>query len=139
MQQIKTLLFVLMGLLLLPGCGSTQNEATTGLLENKVPGTGTLTGKVTAPRAFEAARVYAHNLDKNILYMVYTGDGNYQAVAMFPGDYEVWVEKTGFESDRHEIQVEADAEMNVDFSLREVPAQHLVQGGFLGFVRGDRA
>ena len=137
MQQVKTSLFVLMGLLLLPGCASTQNEATTGLLKNKVPGTATLTGKVTAPKAFEAAKVYAQNMDKNIIYMVYTGDGNYQAVAMFPGNYEVWVEKTGFESDRREIHVEAGAELNVDFSLREVPAQHFGQGSFLGLDRGD--
>ena len=80
MQQVKTSLVVLMGLLLLPGCASIQNEATTGFLQNKVPGTATLTGKVTAPKAFEAAKVYAQNMDKNIIYMVYTGDGNYQAV-----------------------------------------------------------
>ena len=139
MQQVKTFLFVLMGLLLLPGCASTQNETTTGLLENRVPGTATLTGMVTAPTAFEAAKVYAQNMDKNIIYMVYTGDGNYQAVAMFPGNYEVWVEKTGFESDRREIHAEAGAEMNLDFSLREVPPQHFGQGGFMGLDRGDRA
>ena len=138
MQSIKTSFFVLMGLLLLPGC-STQNKPTTPILENKVPGTATLTGTVTAPRAFESARVYAQNTDKNIIYMVYTGDGNYQAVAMFPGNYQVWVEKTGFESDQQEIQLEAGAVMNVDFSLREVPPQNLSQGSFLGLERGDRA
>ncbi len=95
MQPIKTSLFVLMGLLSLPGCGSTQNDATTGLLENKVPGTATLSGKITAPAACEAARMYAQNMDRNVIYMVYTGDGNYQAVAMFLGNYEVWVEKIG--------------------------------------------
>ena len=76
MQPIKTSLFVLMGLLSLPGCGSTQNDATTGLLENKVPGTATLSGKITAPAACEAARMYAQNMDRNVIYMVYTGDGN---------------------------------------------------------------
>ena len=66
-----------MSLLVLPGCGSTQDETTTGLLENKVPGTAMLTGTVTAPSPFVAAKVYAQNMDKNIIYMVYTGDGDY--------------------------------------------------------------
>ncbi len=139
MQPIKTSLFVLMGLLSLPGCGSTQNDATTGLLENKVPGTATLSGKITAPAACEAARMYAQNMDRNVIYMVYTGDGNYQAVAMFPGNYEVWVEKVGFEAERREIQLEAGGAASLDFSLREVPAQHAGQGAFLGLDRGDRA
>ncbi|MCH8017573.1 MAG: carboxypeptidase regulatory-like domain-containing protein [Acidobacteria bacterium] len=136
MQTVKASLFVLLGLLLLAGCASTQEN---DILENKVPGTAMLTGTVTAPTAFQAARVYARNTDKNIIYMVYTGEGRYQAVALFPGPYEVWVEKSGFESDRQEIQIEAGEVLNVDFSLREAAPQSAGQGTFMGLERGSRA
>jgi hypothetical protein len=95
---------------------------------NQVPGTGMLSGQVTAPKAFQAAKVYARNLDKGIIYLVYTGGGLYQTVAMLPGSYEVWVESPGFESDRQEIQVEGGAVLNLDFSLREAQAQAVGQG-----------
>jgi len=136
MQPVKTSVFILLGLLLLAGCASTQEN---DILENKVPGTATLTGTVTAPTAFQAARVYARNTDKNIIYMVYTGEGRYQAVALFPGPYEVWVEKTGFESDRQEFQIEAGEILNVDFSLTESGPQSAGQGSFMGLDRGGRA
>ena len=139
MSQVRTSFFVIPGLLFLLGCASLKNEALDNAAGNPVPGTAMLKGKVTAPKAFQAARVYARSLDKNILYMVYTGDGSYQTVAMFPGSYEVWVEKTGFESDRSTIRIEADEELNVDFSLREAAPQTGGQGSFLGLDRGSRA
>ncbi len=139
MQPVKTSLWVLSGLLLLPGCASTQDATADDILENKLPGTAMLTGEVTAPKAFQAAKVYARNTDKNIIYMVYTGGGRYQTVALFPGPYEVWVDKTGFESDRQEIQVEAGDVLNVDFSLREATPRTAGQGSFLGRNMGDRA
>ncbi len=132
MQPVKTSLWVLSGLLLLPGCASTQDATANDILVNKLPGTAMLTGEVTAPKAFQAAKVYARNTDKNIIYMVYTGGGRYQTVALFPGPYEVWVDKTGFESDRQEIQVEAGEVLNVDFSLREATPRSAGQGSFLG-------
>jgi virginiamycin B lyase len=104
-------------------------------LQNQVPGTGMLSGQVTAPKAFQAAKVYARNLDKDIIYLVYTGGGLYQTVAMLPGSYEVWVEKPGFESDRKEIQVEGGAVLNLDFSLTEAQSQAVGQGT----VGGNRA
>jgi hypothetical protein len=108
-------------------------------LQNQVPGTGMLSGQVTAPTAFQAARVYANNVDLDILYMVYTGEGRYDAVAMLPGIYEVWVEKPSFESDRQEIEIEAGSALTLDFSLREAAPQSVGQGSFMGLDRGDRA
>src|SRR3984893_4945601 len=58
-------------------------------------GTGTLSGSVKAPKEFKAAKVYARNLDKNVVYMVFTEDGKYQVVDLFPGNYEVSVTKKG--------------------------------------------
>ena len=136
MPHQRTSLFAILGLLCLLGCGDSGMIDT---LQNRVPGTGMLSGQVTAPKAFQAAKVYGKNLDKDIIYMVYTGGGLYQTVAMLPGSYEVWVEKPGFESDRQEIQVEAGAALKLDFSLREAPPQAVGQGGFMGFDRGERA
>src|ERR1700758_448909 len=78
---------------------SGQNRAmktaaigTTGALA----GTGSLSGSVKAPKEFKAAKVYARNVDKNVVYMVYTEGGKYQMVDLFPGNYEVTVMKSGF-------------------------------------------
>ena len=136
MPHQRTSLFAILGLLCLLGCGDAGMIDTQ---QNRVPGTGMLSGQVTAPTAFQAARVYANNVDRDIIYMVYTGEGRYQTVAMLPGIYEVWVEKPGFESDRQEIEVEAGSALNLDFSLRETMAQAVGQGSFMGLDRGDRA
>ena len=40
----------------------------------RVPGTAVMSGSVSGPQKFTAAKVYAKNLDKNMLYMVYTKD-----------------------------------------------------------------
>ena len=132
MSHQRTSLFAILGLVCLLGCGDSGMIDTQ---QNRVPGTGMLSGQVTAPKAFQAAKVYARNLDKDIIYLVYTGGGLYQTVAMLPGSYEVWVEKPGFESDRQEIQVAGGAVLNLDFSLREAQP-HAVGQGTIG---GDRA
>ena len=138
MEPGKTCYGLILGLLFAVGC-TTPEVGGPATLSNQVPGTGMLTGQVTAPGAFQAAEVYAKNVDKNIIYMVYTGGGHYQTVAMLPGSYEVWVEKTGFESDVEKIQVEAGGELKVDFSLTEVAPQAVGQGTFMGLDRGGRA
>jgi streptogramin lyase/mono/diheme cytochrome c family protein len=83
-----------------------------------IPGTGTLSGTVQAPRPFKAARVYARNTDKDILFMVYTSGGGYHAVNLFPGNYEVSVQKKGFTSDVKTVVVKPGASLTVDFSLQ---------------------
>jgi len=56
--------------------------------------------KRESAKEFKAAKVYAKNLDKNVVYMVFTEDGKYQAVDLFPGNYEVSVTKNGFSGER---------------------------------------
>ena len=139
MPLLRTSFVVIPSLFFLLGCTRLKDETINQVEENPVLGTAMLKGKVTAPIAFQAAKVYARNLDKNMLYMVYTGGGSYQTVAMFPGNYEVWVEKTGLESDRSTIRIEADEELNMDFSLQQIAPQAAGQGSFLGLDRGSRA
>ncbi len=83
-------------------------------------GTGTLSGSVKAPKEFKAAKVYAKNVDKNVVYMVFTEDGKYQAVDLFPGNYEVSVTKNGFSGgDVQKVTVTAGGNATADFSLKE--------------------
>jgi virginiamycin B lyase len=118
---------------LLLACGGSEPEPMGPLAR-----LATLKGSVTAPGEFTAAKVYARHLDKNIIYMVYTAAGSYETVAMFPGRYEVWVEKLGFDSDRHAIDLPAGGAASIDFELRASAAQQPGQGRFMGLTMGER-
>ena len=82
-----------------------------------IPGLVSVSGTVQSPSPFTAARVYLRNIDRQILYMVYTAGGRYRAVAMFPGHYEVGVSAQGFESDLRSVTLEAGGTLVVDFTL----------------------
>lgn len=92
------------------------NNASTGALA----GMGSISGTVKAPKEFKAAKVYARNLDKNVVYMVYTEGGKYQAVNLFPGNYEVHVTKNGFSGgDAQKVTITAGSNATADFTLQE--------------------
>lgn len=94
-----------------------------------IPGTGSLSGTVSASQPFQAARVYAENLDKRMIYMVFTGGGSYRAMNLLPGRYQIWAAKKGFESGApQEIQIQAGDHLEADFTLAEVEAQSLTLG-----------
>ena len=103
-----------------------------GLQAAPLPELGTLSGKVTAPQAFQGAEVYIRNLDKHVLYMVYTSEGHYQAVDLLPGKYEVSVKKKGFSADVRKLEVKPGSALTADFALQEGtygPAQLAVFNG----------
>ena len=83
----------------------------------EVPGTGKLSGTVTASQAFTAAQVYIRNVDLGIVYMVYTNQGRYRAVALFPGNYEVSVSTKQLESDAQTVTISAGETAEVNLSL----------------------
>ena len=86
-------------------------------LQAEVPGTATLSGTVTASEPFTAAQVYARNLDRDMVYQVYTNGGRYRAVALFPGTYEVSASTKSLESDVQTITVSAGDAAEVDLTL----------------------
>jgi virginiamycin B lyase len=92
--------------------------------------TGTVSGRVEAPKPFKAAQVYVRNVDKNILYMVYTSGGRYRAVNLFPGNYEVSVRKSGFESDTKKVAVKLGERTTADFTLHEGKMESVKQGAY---------
>ncbi len=92
-----------------------------------IEGTATLSGKVKAEESFKAARVYARNLDKSVLYMVYTNRGKYEAINLMPGGYEVWSEKGELASEHQQLRIQAGNKISIDFSLSEAPPYPLTQ------------
>jgi streptogramin lyase len=88
--------------------------------KSAIAGMGSLSGTVKAPKEFKAAQVYARNAEKNVVYMVYTEGGKYQAVNLFPGKYEVSVTKNGFSAgDAQEVTITAGSNATADFTLQE--------------------
>jgi streptogramin lyase len=102
-------------------CGWAAAPVTTAQAAS-LPGTASLAGTVDATRPFTAAQVYLRNLDKRILYMVYTNAGRFRAVALFPGNYEISASAKGLASDVEKLVVNAGAEPKVRLSLRAIAA-----------------
>src|SRR5213594_185201 len=84
-------------------------------------GMATMTGSVTAGKPFKAAQVYIRNTDKRILYMVYTNAGQFRALGLFPGNYEVSVTARGLKSDIQRLAIKAGDTPSLKFSLTDIP------------------
>lgn len=83
-----------------------------------VPGTGNVSGTVESAAPFKAAQVFIRNVDKRILYTVFTNAGQFRAVALFPGNYEVSATTKGLESDVQKVVVKAGDNPKMKVSLR---------------------
>ena len=81
-------------------------------------GTALVSGTVDSTVPFKAAQVRIRNVDKRILYMVYTQAGQFRAVNLFPGNYEVSVATKGLESDVQKLVLKAGNNPKVTLSLR---------------------
>ena len=125
--RILTTLFAI-GLTML---GGTRTIAPAGAQDAApIAGTAAVSGTVEAPRPFKAAPVHLMNVDKNVLFMVYTSGGRYRAVNLFPGRYEVTVRKPGFAAETKSLALAVGAKETLNFSLREEAAQPVQQGAF---------
>jgi virginiamycin B lyase len=85
----------------------------------EIQGTGSISGTVEARKPFKAAQVYIRNVEKRILYMVYTNGGRFRAVNLFPGSYEINVEVKGMESGVRNFVVKAGDHRTLKLSLRD--------------------
>ena len=83
------------------------------------PETASLSGTVDATTPIKAAQVFIRNVDKRILYMVYTNAGQFRAVALFPGNYEIRAAAKGVESDVQKLVVKAGDNPKLKLSLRQ--------------------
>ena len=94
--MFKRFRFGIVKVLALLACGSLPIGSTVAADGSTIPGTGAVSGTVTASKPFTAAQVYLRSADKPVTFMVYTAAGKYQAINVMPGDYEVTVVRRGF-------------------------------------------
>ncbi|MEE8306345.1 MAG: carboxypeptidase regulatory-like domain-containing protein [Gammaproteobacteria bacterium] len=92
----------------------------------------TLSGSVVADQPFKAARVIARHLDKNVIYTVYTQGGDYHAVHLFPGRYELNVDKPGFETPTQRIEIESGENAEANFKLTAVDSSLTAKEEYAG-------
>jgi len=81
-------------------------------------GLASVSGAVDSPAPFRAAQVTLRNVEKRVLYMVYTNGGQFRAVNLFPGTYEVSAAAKGFESETQKLVVKAGDSPRIRVSLR---------------------
>ena len=109
----------LVGLAITFYLGSGRLQTLTTVAAKSLPGTATLSGTVDSSKPFRAGQVYIRNLDKQMLYMVYTNAGRFQAVNLFPGNYELSVKAKGLESDVQKLALKAGENGPAKLSMRE--------------------
>src|SRR5204862_3223940 len=94
--------------------------ATTATIEAaSLPESASLSGTVDSTTPIKAAQVFIRNVDKRILYMVYTNAGQFRAVALFPGNYEIRATAKGVESEVQKLVVKAGDNPKLKLSLRQ--------------------
>jgi streptogramin lyase len=96
--------------------GSPAAKAAGGAV---LPGTASVSGTVESSQSFKAARVYIRNVDKRILYMVFTNGGAFRAVDLFPGNYEINTQAKGLESDIQKLVVKPGDHPTVKLALHD--------------------
>lgn len=101
-----------------------------------LPGMGQLSGQVSGGKPGLLATVYALHVEKNVGYMVYVVDEKYRATNLFPGRYQVTIRPAvgqvftdGFESQTIEIDIEASADVKLDFALKAATFEPDYVGG----------
>src|SRR5919198_1908379 len=82
-----------------------------------LPGYGSLSGSVDSATPFKAAQVFIRNVDKHVLYMVYSNAGQFRAVALFPGNYEISASAAALRSDVQKVVVKAGDNPKLTLSL----------------------
>ena len=105
-----------------------------------LPGYGNLTGTVESATSFKAAQVFIRNVDKHLLYMVYSNAGQFRAVALFPGNYEISASTAALRSDVQKVAIKAGDNPKVMLSLRTQAAssQRTIVGALEGENNADR-
>lgn len=92
-------------------------------------GMGGLTGKVTGPKSLVLGRVFALNKEKNVRYSVYTVNGAYRITNMFPGRYEISVQKAGFAGKPVILDVKSGTQAEGNIAVQEAKIEPDYVGG----------
>src|SRR2546422_903924 len=102
------------------GRGGWASAPVTTVQGPALRGMASMSGMVTSSKPFKAAQVYMRNVDMRIMYMVFTNAGQFRAVSLFPGSYEISVTAKGFKSDVQKLAVKAGDNPKIKVSLQEV-------------------
>ncbi|MBA4353194.1 MAG: hypothetical protein C0409_00740 [Novosphingobium sp.] len=92
-------------------------------------GMGELSGVVSSPKRFVAAKVTAFNAARQIKYVVFTAKGRFRATKMFPGTYEVSIEKPGFRTASQTVEIKSGALSKMNFAFETAPVDETYIGG----------
>ena len=111
-------------LLLMIGCAG-ESTGPGAPLSSEDDGLGQLSGKVEGTVEGLLPVVYAYNTDKDLAYTVFVVDGEYRAVKMIPGRYDVTIRRAvdqleGFDSQTVSIEIGPGDAVELDFSLTGV-------------------
>src|ERR1044071_1083109 len=87
--------------------------------QSELKGLASVSGSVTSPAPFKAAKVYFRNAARRMQYMVYTAGGKYQAVNLLPGNYEMRVEAPHLASNVVKVTLQGGANPPLNATLRE--------------------
>ena len=120
LRALRSYAVVLLGCFMAVACSSGGNSGSSPAAVPE-PDTAQLSGTVKAEGPFTAAQVYAWNRDRNMLYMVFTAAGKYNAPKLFPGAYELWAEKGRLRSEHRMMRIEAGQTIVVDHLLAPGP------------------
>jgi hypothetical protein len=111
-------LFAALALLGIAGAEANRNAKVADL-----SGLASVSGKVDASKSFQAAKVYFRNVDRRMLYMVYTNGNKFQAMYLAPGNYEITVQAEGLESAVQKLVLKAGEKATAHVTLHESIAQ----------------
>lgn len=108
-------------LLLILGCSGEPSDPGAPP-SSEEDGLGQLSGKVDGTAEGLLPVVYAYNTDKDLAYTVFVVDGEYRAVKMIPGRYDVTIRPAvdqleGFDSQTVSIDIGPGDAGELDFSL----------------------
>src|SRR5204863_6566831 len=87
-------------------------------------GMARMSGTVSSSKPFKAAQVYIRNVDMRIMYMVFTNAGQFRAVSLFPGNYEISVTAKGLKSDVRKVTLKAGDNPKLNLALQEVASNN---------------
>ena len=135
-MRISMRLFAaLLGAMLLPGCSdqpagdngraAESEPAGSSVAGGPLPGYGRLSGVVTGSEPGVLPVVYAYNTARDVGYTVFVVDGEYRAVNLIPGPYDVTIRPAvgqleGFTEQTVQREIEAGTHASADFAIENI-------------------
>jgi streptogramin lyase len=100
----------------------------------QLAGYGHLSGNVSGSKPGVLPTVVARHIEKEVSFVVFVVNGEYTAVNLIPGNYDVTIRPAvdqleGFTPETVRVEIAADTHTNIDFALRDVRLVPNYSGG----------